>query len=432
MCYAIPGKVKSLDGKWAYIDYFGEEKRAYNEFHDLVPGEYIYAQGGIIIEKIGKREAKEILKTWKELFFSLRDKDEELLKKSRQAISGRTPEIRDILGDAEAGKALSPSQLYSLLRIEKTEDLSDLYNTANLMRAEFHKNSCCVHGIIEISNICARNCAYCGISSEVKKLKRYRMTKQEIMDAAHTAVKQYGFKALVLQSGENAYTPEELSDIIIEIKHNDNVLIFVSFGEIGAAGLEMLYKAGARGLLLRFETSNAGLYSKLHPGHKLEDRLNELRKAYELGYLILTGSLIGLPGQTDRDLLSDIILAKDLHTEMYSFGPFLPAPGTNLQRSRKPREDTVLKVLAVSRIADAKNAKILVTTGFETLSKDARRQGLMSGANSVMINLTPALYKKDYAIYPNRAHRDEDLGKQIEDTLKLLQDIGRAPTDLSY
>jgi biotin synthase len=432
MCYAIPGKVKSIDGKWAYIDYFGEEKRAYNEFHDLVPGEYIYAQGGIIIEKIGRREAKEILRTWKDLFFTLRKKDEALLDKSRQAISGSTPEIRNILEEARNGKELSPAQLYSLLLLENKDDLNDLYNTANLMRADFHKNSCCVHGIIEISNICARNCAYCGISSEVKKLKRYKMTKQEIADTAHTAVKQYGFKALVLQSGENAYTPEELSEIIIEIKRNDNVLIFVSFGEIGTEGLRALYKAGARGLLLRFETSNPGLYAKLHPGHKLSDRLDELRKAYEIGYLILTGSLIGLPGQTDKDLVSDILLARELHTEMYSFGPFLPAPGTNLQRSSKPPDNRILKVLAAARIADAMNAKILVTTGFETLSKNARRAGLMSGANSVMINLTPALYKKEYAIYPNRAHRDEDLSKQIEDTLKLLQDIGRAPTDLSY
>jgi biotin synthase len=258
------------------------------------------------------------------------------------------------------------------------------------------------------------------------------MTKQEIIDSAHDAVKKYGFKALVLQSGENSYTPAELADIIRTIKSNDSVLIFASFGEIGASGLEILYKAGARGILLRFETSNPMLYARLHAGHTLEERLNEIRAAYEMGYLIITGSLIGLPGQTENDLLRDILTARELHTEMYSFGPFLPAPGTNLERSKKPYDYMVLKTIAVARIADAQNAKILVTTGFETLSKNARRQGLMSGANSVMINLTPALYKKDYAIYPNRAHRDEDLSCQIEDTLKLLKDLGRAPTDLSY
>ena len=341
--------------------------------------------------------------------------------------------VRKLLDEALEGRKLTSDELFSLIKAGDAGDLADMYSTANLMRAKFHKNSCCVHGIIEISNYCARNCAYCGISSEVRNITRYRMSEQEIIETAHTAVNKYGFKALVLQSGEDcSYSVDELADIIRIIKKNDNVLVFISFGEIGSIGLSTLYKAGARGLLLRFETSNPELYSRLHPGHLLEDRLNDLRNAYDMGYLIITGSLIGLPGQTDMDRLNDILLARELHTEMYSFGPFLPAPGTILERSRKPDTDMVLKTIAVTRIADAENAKILVTTGFETLSKDARRRGLMSGANSVMINLTPALYKKDYAIYPNRAHRDEDLGRQIEDTLFLLKNLGRAPTDLGY
>jgi hypothetical protein len=44
------------------------------------------------------------------------------------------------------------------------------------------------------------------------------------------------------------------------------------------------------------------------PGIEEEIRLLHLRKAYDLGYLILTGSLIGLPGQTNKDILNDILL----------------------------------------------------------------------------------------------------------------------------
>jgi biotin synthase len=257
------------------------------------------------------------------------------------------------------------------------------------------------------------------------------MKEAEILESAHEAVHRYGFKALVLQSGENCgYNVEELAGIIRKIKQKDNVLIFVSFGEVGGEGLKVLYEAGARGLLLRFETSNEKLYERLHPGYSLTDRLENIRKAYDLGYLIITGSLIGLPGQTGDDLLNDILLAKELHTEMYSFGPFLPVPGTILGRTKKPSEISVLKVLALIRIADGENAKILITTGFETLSRSAREKGLMAGANSVMINATPAKYKKDYAIYPGRAHADEELNFQINNTLEQLKGLGRAPTDL--
>jgi biotin synthase len=90
----------------------------------------------------------------------------------------------------------------------------------------------------------------------------------------------------------------------------------------------------------------------------------------------------------------------------------------------------VLKVLAISRLVDPKNAKIVVTTGFETLDPEARRKGLLAGANSVMLNVTPEKYKKLYNIYPNRAQVEESIEEQIKTTLELLYSLGRAPTDL--
>ena len=89
-----------------------------------------------------------------------------------------------------------------------------------------------------------------------------------------------------------------------------------------------------------------------------------------------------------------------------------------------------MKVLAVSRLVDPKNAKIVVTTGFETLDPEARRKGLLAGANSVMLNVTPVKFRQLYNIYPNRAHKDETIEEQIKATLDLLYSLGSAPTDL--
>ena len=99
--------------------------------------------------------------------------------------------------------------------------------------------------------------------------------------------------------------------------------------------------------------------------------------------------------------------------------------------NQKPiSENDVLKTLAVARFVDQENAKILITTAFETLSKDARKKGLLSGANSVMLNATPFEYRKLYSIYPDRAHEQENIKDQIDDTISLLRQLGRAPTDL--
>ena len=166
------------------------------------------------------------------------------------------------------------------------------------------------------------------------------------------------------------------------------------------------------------------------PWAKFAARISAERR-YRLVYLIFTGSLIGVPGQTAEDILRDIRLASDLHAEMMSFGPFIAHPGTPLKDIPAISEAMMLKVIALTRIAAPKQAKVLVTTAFETISQSAREKGLMAGASSVMLNVTPVKYRRFYNIYPNRAHEQEAIAAQIDSTVTLLKKLGRAPTDLS-
>ncbi|MDD5131897.1 MAG: radical SAM protein [bacterium] len=430
MCYAIPGKVEAIDDKFVTVNYFGERKKALNELADLAVGDYIYAQGGFVIEKISPLEAEDILATWRELFFELQDLDVRLSRVELEK-QGMDQKLGHILDKVTAGKDLSREEYIYLLDLEDNSSKQLFYKTANFLRQRYHGNACCVHGIIEISNYCGSNCAYCGIAETVSGLQRYRMSRQEIIETAVEAVEKYGFKALVLQSGEDkGYTAGELAGIIKEIKVRAAVLLFISFGEMEKQELQELYNAGARGLLMRFETSNPQIYRQIHPGAELKDRLQVIRNAAELGYLIVTGGLIGLPGQTRDDILNDIYLAQELSSEMISFGPCIPHPQTPLAQLPLPPEDNILKVLALCRFIDPEKANIVVTTGLETISPNARRKGLLAGANSVMLNVTPLEYRKLYSIYPNRAHESETIAKQIAEIVSLLKSIGRAPTDL--
>jgi biotin synthase len=428
MCYAIPGKVVELSDKTAIVDYFGEKRKAVNELSDLKIGDFIYAQGGFIISKVSPAEAKEVLEMWREMFFALRKIDLRLSRLDFKDIEV-DKQFSLILDKALERMPLKKNDLLRLLQTRNRKELNLLFKVANFLREKYLKNACCVHGIIEFSNYCKNDCVYCGIRKSNTALQRYRMSEEEIIQAVDEAVNKHGFKALVLQSGEDPnFTIDKLESLVKKIREKFAVLLFISVGEIGKEGLTRLYRAGARGLLLRFETSNPDLYSKLHNGDKLKDRLQDLIDAYELGYLILTGGLIGLPGQTEEDLLNDILLTKELRTEMYTFGPVLPARPAGGPEG--PKSETVLKVLAVSRIVDPENAKIVVTTGFETLDQDARRLGLLAGANSMMLNVTPMKYRKLYNIYPDRAHINEKTEDQIKEAIELLYSLGRAPTDL--
>lgn len=430
MCYAIPGRVVEFHGSLAVVDYFGERRTARNELDDLRVGDYIYAQGGYVIQSLPEPAALEILQTWKETFFELQDRDWRLTRLAGER-SGASRETAALLDRVLAGRPPEAGELLRLLRLESVPDLDLLFKTANFLRQKHLGNSCCVHGVLEISNVCGEGCGYCGLSRHNRSLVRERLGPEAVVKAAVDAVARFGFKALVLQGGEDPGLPvDALCRLVAEIKRRVPVLIFISFGEVGPKGLERLYAAGARGLLMRFETGDPRLYARLHPGNDLRTRLEHLEAAVRLGYLLITGGLIGLPGQTDESLVQDLFLARSLHAEMYSFGPFLPHPGTPLAGSLAPDPLQVRKVLALARLVDPENAKLLVTTAFETLDPEARRLGLMSGANSVMLNITPESFRPSYDLYPRRAHDAESLPEQIEETLALLRSLGRAPTDL--
>jgi len=431
MCYSIPGRVVDIDGRTIIIDYFGEQRRAVNEIKNLRIGDYIYAQGGYVIDAVPAGEAEEVLALWKELFFELQERDQRLsgFTRSDERADDRLSLMLERIVTAD--EELSEEELLYLFNLEDEGDIVRLMQAANHLRHKHLGNSCCIHGIVEFSNYCSQACGYCGISAHNKEVKRYRMTPEEVVEAACRAINKYGFKALVLQSGEDpAYSIDDLCRIVSGIREREAALIFISCGEVGLKGLRRLYEAGARGLLMRFETGNPHLYEQLHPGRSLDSRLEHLRAAFDMGYLLITGGLIGLPGQTREDVLNDILLTRSLRAEMYSFGPFIPHPGTPLAGAHSPSALEIIKTLSVARIADARDAKIVITTSFETLAEDARRRGLSAGANSVMISLTPDTLRRDYTLYPDRAHSNESLEHQISDVLDLLSDLGRAPTDI--
>lgn len=388
MCYAIPGKIIDIAGPIITVDYFGEKKKARNEFYSLSVGEYVYAQGGFVIQKIKEVDALPILEAWRELFFKLQDVD---------------------------------------LRI--TRETKSLYGTANLLRRRKIGNSACVHGIIEFSNWCRNDCLYCGLRKSNASLTRYRMAEEEIIASAADAAER-GFKALVLQSGEDIwYTSERLAYIIKTIMEKFPLLLVLSIGERESDEYKKLYEAGARGILLRFETSSPALYEKLRPGHILEDRINLIKELLNSGYLIFTGFLIGLPGQKEEDIRKDIELTHQLGAEMFSFGPFIPHPATPLAGNSPPSLDTVLQIIARTRILYPES-KILVTTALETMDKTGARQGLLSGANSLMIDVTPQKYQRLYDLYPGRPGAEIGLTERIDEVTNLLYSLGRAPTDL--
>ncbi|MDZ7617568.1 MAG: [FeFe] hydrogenase H-cluster radical SAM maturase HydE [Patescibacteria group bacterium] len=276
----------------------------------------------------------------------------------------------------------------------------------------------CVHlrGLLEISNFCSRQCAYCGIASLNHHLERYRMTEEEILECAALA-EQFGYGTIVLQAGEDAgLAGPAMSELLRKIKARHNLAVTLSLGERSDQETLQWRQVGADRYLLRFETSNAQLYRGIHPpGPDGEcDRIAMLRRLRDMGYEIGSGVMIGIPGQTYDDLADDILLFAELDLDMIGVGPYIQHPSTSLARlaldnamptdRRVPNTELMTyKVVALSRLT-CPEANIPSTTALATLnSRQGRELGLVRGANVLMPNLTPPRYRRLYEIYPDKA-----------------------------
>ena len=311
---------------------------------------------------------------------------------------------------------LSENEILQWLRETDESQIQELYDTADRVRRETVGDTVHLRGLIEVSNICCRQCAYCGIRAGNVTLERYRLTRDEIMRCVRQAVTlRYG--TVVMQAGEDyGIEGDWLAEIIRTIKQETPLAVTLSLGERPDADLHGWMKAGADRYLLRFETSDPELFARIHPpasGKTPESRIDFLKRLRAMGYEIGSGVMVGIPGQSLRSLAHDIALFSELDLDMIGIGPYLPHPQTPLGAADtvSPRVDDQVpnteamtyRAVALTRLV-CPDANIPSTTALATLNlAQGRELGLQRGANIIMPNLTPPEYRIHYEIYPAKA-----------------------------
>jgi biotin synthase len=283
---------------------------------------------------------------------------------------------------------------------EKNKEL--LIKRANETRLKYYKDSVYLRGLIEFTNVCSRHCLYCGIRAENKNADRYRLTKEQIISCADIGEK-LGYKTFVLQGGEDPYfTDEIMVDIISTIKKNHpDCAITISIGERSYESYEKMFLAGADRYLIRHETASRKLYEKLHPAASFDNRRKCLYDLRKIGYQIGSGFMIGLPGQTNKDLVEDLIFVKELNPEMCGIGPFIPQKDTPLRDEKGGTLEDTITLLAVLRLL-LPDCLLPATTSLGTINPLGREMGLKAGANVVMPNLSPSNVREKYALYDGK------------------------------
>ncbi len=321
--------------------------------------------------------------------------------------------IKEIL----ARKEFTADDIVRLLESEG-EDRTMMFARSAAIRERYIGNKVWFRGLIEFSNVCGKDCLYCGIRKGNRNIVRYSLSDDEILAAAKFALDNH-YGSIALQSGEveSRQVTGRIGNLLRSIrKMSDGKLgITLSVGEQAKESYSEWFDAGAHRYLLRVESTNPSLYGKIHPSdskHSFTRRMDCLKSLQDIGYQTGTGVMIGLPFQTMEDLAGDLLFMQSFDIDMCGMGPYIEHADTPLivhSTSLLPLEkrfDLTLKMIAILRIM-MKDINIVAATALQAIDPMGREKAVRIGANILMPNITPGKYRDNYRLYNNKPCTDD-------------------------
>ena len=333
-------------------------------------------------------------------------------------------------------KAITAIDLHDMLSLPD-EQIAELVSLSSEIKSRYVGNTVYLRGLIEYSNICTKNCLYCGIRCSNDKVQRYTMREGEVIDAALYAYDR-GMGSIVIQAGERSdkshiTTIANLLEKIMQ-KTNAGLRITLSLGEQSRDVFRLWRGCGADRYLLRIEDASEELYKKIHPSdtnHSYSKRLKAIEDLRNEGYQVGSGFMVGLPFQTIEDLVNDILFLKEYDIDMVGMGPYIENEDTPLYQYRHlllPKErrlDLSIKVVAALRIL-TKDINIAATTAMQTLADNGRERAIAAGANVIMPNLTPQKYREEYHLYKDKPVLKEGSEDNLRELEKRIESTGNS------
>lgn len=330
-----------------------------------------------------------------------------------------------IIDTLQEEQNISLTNLHFLLETQDMEVLEYLKQCARNISTTIYDNHIYIRGLIEFTNICKNDCLYCGIRKSNTNAERYRLTKEDILSCCCKGY-ELGFRTFVLQGGEDSYFTDELiCDIVTAIKtQHPDCAVTLSIGEKTKDSYQKYFDAGADRYLLRHETANEAHYQTLHPAElSLENRKRCLKDLKDIGYQTGCGFMIGSPNQTIETLYEDLQFIRELQPQMVGIGPFIPHKDTPFAEQKAGTLEQTLRLLSILRLIHP-HVLLPATTALGTIHPQGREMGILSGANVVMPNLSPAQIRKKYMLYNDKISTGEESAEGLNDMKRRMESIG--------
>lgn len=283
-----------------------------------------------------------------------------------------------------------------------------------------------MRGVVELSNFCRENCAYCGMRRDNRTLDRFRARLDDISEwVIHH--RPSSITDLNIQTGEDPLAVREIViPLIRRLREQTSLGISVCLGTLTPAMYDELQSAGASIYIMKFEIANPDTYRRMSAPGNLEERLDHIEMLANKGWSVSSGFIAGLPEQTINDVVQNLELAKKLPLVGCSVSPFIPGEATPLHEETTGDLDLTLNSMALMRLMRPDWVIPAVSALNLAGSGTGYNRGLRTGANLVTMNLTPPDLRGDYLLYK----RDRFIMSE-EKILSALEEEKLAPSEQS-
>jgi adenosylmethionine-8-amino-7-oxononanoate aminotransferase/biotin synthase len=282
------------------------------------------------------------------------------------------------------GGSITREEATQLADIENKEEL---YAAAGEITRHFGKpafNPCSI--INARAGKCSENCKWCAQSghyhtdSDVHGI----VSAEQVLNQAHYDESK-GVKRFCQVTSGRAVKGEALKkvcDNYRELREKTNLFLCGSLGLLNKEDLQQLWDAGMRRYHCNLETAPS-YFGELCTTHTIEEKIQTLKWAREVGFELCSGGIIGM-GETRDQRIELAFKLLEVQPNSIPINILSPIKGTPLADTPLISDEEILITIAVFRFVHPK-AELRFAGGRKRLSHDVQLKALNIGINSAVV-----------------------------------------------
>lgn len=272
------------------------------------------------------------------------------------------------------------------MALTNVADKQTLYEAAGEIRDRFagrYFDTCSI--VNARSGRCSENCKWCAQSAVFKThVQEYELIDEEsCVELARLNAKYKVNKFSFVTSGRSLSDKniDRLCGYARRIKGEMEINLCASMGLLNKEQLRKLREAGITRYHCNLESSRR-FFATLCSSHTIDEKIQTIRYAQELGMEVCSGGIIGM-GETMEDRVDLALTVRELGVKSIPMNVLNPIPGTPLEGTAPLADEEVLTTVAVFRFINPD--AFLRFAGGRVLIAHIEEEAIRAGINSAIL-----------------------------------------------